>query len=262
MPGERDRLISHVVKVSEALPFDWLLALADRIERLNDRTELGTIQPLATTPESRELFDTLKRLWTDDSGVTPNALGLAVRTAAFSSKTHAAQQAVEIVWTGPGTEAIPVRRTDQALLQLIEHAKNDLIIVSFVAYRLPHIVHALNAATKRQVNVRVVLEPSDETGGKVSFDSLKLMNELVPDAALYYWPLDKRPTDSLGRYGSLHAKCAVADSELALVTSANLTEYAMEFNLELGLLVRGGEIANHICSHFNELIRRESLVSL
>jgi len=38
----------------------------------------------------------------------------------------------------------------------------------------------------------------------------------------------------------MHAKAAVADSCVAFLISANLTEAALERNMELGVLIRGG----------------------
>jgi phosphatidylserine/phosphatidylglycerophosphate/cardiolipin synthase-like enzyme len=40
----------------------------------------------------------------------------------------------------------------------------------------------------------------------------------------------------------MHAKAAVADSRIAFLTSANLTEAALERNMELGVLIRGGTL--------------------
>jgi phosphatidylserine/phosphatidylglycerophosphate/cardiolipin synthase-like enzyme len=37
----------------------------------------------------------------------------------------------------------------------------------------------------------------------------------------------------------MHAKAAVADSSTAFLTSANLTEAALERNMELGVLIHG-----------------------
>ena len=41
----------------------------------------------------------------------------------------------------------------------------------------------------------------------------------------------------------MHVKAAVADSRVAFLTSANLTEAALERNMELGVLIRGGGLA-------------------
>ena len=48
------------------------------------------------------------------------------------------------------------------------------------------------------------------------------------------------------RHGSLHVKCAVADDAAALISSANLTEYAMNLNMELGLMVKGGDLPSSL----------------
>ena len=55
----------------------------------------------------------------------------------------------------------------------------------------------------------------------------------------------------------LHAKAVVADEEAAFVTSANLTEAALEWNIEMGLLVRDRALAGSIVKHFRGLIERE-----
>jgi cardiolipin synthase A/B len=60
--------------------------------------------------------------------------------------------------------------------------------------------------------------------------------------------------DTFRRSGSLHAKCAVADDDLLFITSANLTEFAMNLNMELGILVRGGELPGQVRLHFERLI--------
>jgi phosphatidylserine/phosphatidylglycerophosphate/cardiolipin synthase-like enzyme len=46
------------------------------------------------------------------------------------------------------------------------------------------------------------------------------------------------------------------------VTSANLTEAALDRNLELGILVRDRALALSVTSHFRELIDRRLLLQL
>jgi phosphatidylserine/phosphatidylglycerophosphate/cardiolipin synthase-like enzyme len=53
----------------------------------------------------------------------------------------------------------------------------------------------------------------------------------------------------------LHAKVLVADHIDALVTSANLTSYAMDRNMEMGVRVLGAPAAA-IAQHFRLLIAR------
>jgi phosphatidylserine/phosphatidylglycerophosphate/cardiolipin synthase-like enzyme len=68
------------------------------------------------------------------------------------------------------------------------------------------------------------------------------------------------PLLSLYRHGSLHAKCAVADRRVLFVSSANLTEYALKLNMELGLLVRGGDLPGRAIGHLRRLVEEGVLV--
>jgi phosphatidylserine/phosphatidylglycerophosphate/cardiolipin synthase-like enzyme len=47
---------------------------------------------------------------------------------------------------------------------------------------------------------------------------------------------------------------AVADGELAFVTSANFTGHALDQNLEVGVLVTGGQTPKRLREHFHALI--------
>ena len=60
----------------------------------------------------------------------------------------------------------------------------------------------------------------------------------------------------------LHAKAVVADDMTVFITSANLTEAAMERNIELGLLVRDRALAMTVSTHFRGLIERGLLRAL
>jgi len=70
------------------------------------------------------------------------------------------------------------------------------------------------------------------------------------------------PKDGAGRYGFLHAKFAVADEAALFVSSANLTEYAFNFNMELGLLVRGGDLPAQMVSHLRHLVEERVLLPI
>ena len=50
------------------------------------------------------------------------------------------------------------------------------------------------------------------------------------------------------------AKAVVVDDERVFVTSANLTEAALDRNIEIGLLVRDRALALGVTSHFRGLI--------
>jgi phosphatidylserine/phosphatidylglycerophosphate/cardiolipin synthase-like enzyme len=71
---------------------------------------------------------------------------------------------------------------------------------------------------------------------------------------VYYWPKEKRGQDDKGKLGILHVKCAVADGRWLFLSSANLTEYAFTINMELGVLVTGGNLPAQVQEHFDRLV--------
>ena len=98
--------------------------------------------------------------------------------------------------------------------------------MTFAAYKIPVLNDAVLAAARRGVEISFIFESSD--AGKVSFDAATALGqELKSLCDIYVWPPAKRPRYAAGRHGSLHAKCAVADTDAVLVSSANLTEYAV-----------------------------------
>jgi phosphatidylserine/phosphatidylglycerophosphate/cardiolipin synthase-like enzyme len=73
---------------------------------------------------------------------------------------------------------------------------------------------------------------------------------------------DPRALELVRPGGVLHAKAVVVDDEVVFVTSANLTEAALERNIELGLLVRDRALAAAVVCHFQGLIEGAFLCPL
>ena len=108
-------------------------------------------------------------------------------------------------------------------------------------------------AVQRGVQIDVLLEASTAHGGKVDHDSAEAMRKLAPPARLFAWSAHDK--GAAGQYpGVVHAKCAVADGRVAFITSANLTSAAMERNMELGVLVTGGNLPEELHNHLEALI--------
>jgi hypothetical protein len=106
--------------------------------------------------------------------------------------SFSAEQRIEVAWTGPGTDAVPLRRVDQVLYELIEAAKSEILLVTYAAYKAARALDALQAATERGVTVGLVIELAQESGGKISFDGSHTIHARVPQANIFYWPPERR----------------------------------------------------------------------
>lgn len=207
------------------------------------------------------LIDKLKKAWANEPDVPGREISSALRAAARTAAMAEAAETIDLVWTGPKTGLIPTRNTEQAIKEVIEHAERDVFIVSYVFHNATTIVESLNTAVARGVAVRILLESSIEQGGVISGDGLGAMRRAVPCSELYIWHPTEKAKGSGGFSASVHAKCAVADSCIAFVTSANLTSAAMERNMELGVLVRGGVTPHRLHSHLRALIQTGTIVA-
>lgn len=193
-------------------------------------------------------------------GLQPSSAGLALQASGISEKENRRKQQVEIVWTGPDADAVPFRRTEQVLLQVLDSAKDRITLVSYAVYAIPHIREALVRAAKRGVKINVILETPDKTSGENAYSTLKALGqEVAACSTVYFWPEESRPKDG-HKTAILHVKCLAADGRWLFVSSANLTEYAFTINMELGVLITGGKLPRQVESHFDWLIGEKELV--
>ncbi|MEO8391826.1 MAG: DISARM system phospholipase D-like protein DrmC [Chloroflexota bacterium] len=227
------------------------------------KSQLYTALP---QPDLRAEIDSLFAVWQAQcSQLSPESVALALLAAAEVEARYRAEQTVELVWTGPRDLGTPARRTDQVLLQMINEAQHHLHIVSFAVYKARGIVQALSRAAERGVEIGLYLESEEVSDGKIRFEPMKAFGDaLLEHADLFIWPLAQREHTADGRYGSLHAKIASADGLVMLVSSANLTDYALSLNIEAGILIRGGSLPAQMEGYLLQLVesgvfRRTSL---
>ncbi len=212
-------------------------------------------------PRVRDRIDELTRV--ARQAAIGDATIAAMLRAARAMHLSDTRENVELVWTGPNAPSAALFRTEQTLLEMIATAERHLLIVTFAAYKVDAVREGLRASLKRGVHVDLVLEQSERDGGKVTFDPAAALAASEHDRLrVHVWPHDRRPTSADGKYGSLHAKCAVADDRVLLVSSANLTEFALELNMELGVRVERGDAPRRVREHFADLIRRGVLTTM
>jgi cardiolipin synthase A/B len=230
---------------------DWACRIGERlpiadVRRLAEAAAAGEpgVRRLRATASSvilRDACDQLsKRLAHAESAYLS---GMLVGTAHAVSRARQ-RQSVSVVWTGPESGVSSSRLTAAAVIDLINAARSEILLVSYATHHEPSIKVALSAATARNVAVTLLAErhednPSYRAAG-TPFSGL--------NALRLHWPVSSRPPGA-----ALHAKIIVVDDQVALVGSANLTSRAMESNLECGILIRGGPQPRAIRDHITGL---------
>ena len=261
------RLVSYATDIARNMAHDQVLTLAQAIR---DSSEGGwsaiTHRCLAVVPQLRFRDDVsrLIALWrTEAEHLPPEAVAFMLMGAAQATEIERDAQRLELIWTGPDSIDIPLRHTEQALLETIELARKRLLIVSFAVYLVPALSRAILAAAQRGAKIDICAESSTEDGGRIDRSPIESLGaEILDCARVFIWPRDKRPMIVPGKFASLHAKCAVADGRTLFVSSANLTGSAMAVNMELGVLIQGGAQPRQVEEHFQRLIDRSILQPL
>ncbi|OJY38926.1 DISARM system phospholipase D-like protein DrmC [Pseudonocardia sp. 73-21] len=160
---------------------------------------------------------------------------------------------IDVVWTGPDSGAATGRLTSAVVVDLIDRAVTDVLLVGYAVHTEPSVAAALQRATARTVVITLLVERATDnprfTGPGTAFPGI--------DAIRLHWPREQRPAGA-----SLHAKILVIDSDIALVGSANITGAALGHNLECGLLVTGGPVPAEMRKHVELLLNRGVLTAL
>lgn len=202
---------------------------------------------------------------------TPNQIARLLTSIAEErqriEKPHAS---VELVVTGPDVHA-QVRDTSVVVEQLFHEAKNTILIVGFAIYDGHAIFSSLAERMDQEPNLKVVCcfdvarSPSDVT------PKAQIVDRFARDFAKKVWPGKRLPdiyydprslASKRENRAALHAKTLVIDCNKAIVTSANPTPAAYFRNIELGVMITGGDIPAEIDRHFRELILERHLERL
>lgn len=240
-------LVKEISAIAIRLHPDRVDVLAKEISLLNNVNDLDAVKKIFGHSVPENYVKKFESAWKKSPETTPAEIAYAFRGASTTHAILEGKETVEMVWSGPPTGLVPIRHTEQVLLEVIDSAKEKLSIVSFVAYNIESIIKSLEKAAHRKVQINILLESSKSHGGKVDIDSINVFQKRISSANIYVWK-------SNSGIGAVHAKCALADSKIAFITSANLTMAAMERNMELGILIRGGELTAKLDHHFDALI--------
>ena len=236
-------------ELAEHLPVRDLEALAEAA--LVGTAGLAQFRQGAASGTMRGAVDDVAQLLA--AGASPLLVAGSLLGAAHGVARERARQHVDVVWTGPTSDVGTSRLTAAVVVDLLDVAREEILLVSYATQSEPTIAAALESAVQRGVSVTMLLERAvDNPGYRWHTDPFPLVA-----ARRLSWPRERRPGGA-----SMHAKVIVVDTVAALVGSANATGHAMAMNLECGVLIRGGPTPARIRSHVLSLLDRHELVML
>lgn len=257
-------IAEEVSRLARLLPLSVVETIADRLEGSDGpdwESYRGRVAQVIPSPHHRSIVvDFLDRWRLECGGIPSQAVAAAFHTAILAERERREALSVELVWTGPDVDIVPLRRTEQVVLQVIDAATERLLVVSYAVFNVPRIVEALVRAADRGVVIYLIVESPDRIEGRKAYNTLAALGPTVANCCcVYLWPIEGRCKGGTGKPGLLHVKCCVADGRWLFLSSANLTEQAFSINMELGVLVTGGSAPAQVEAHFGEMIESGTL---
>lgn len=212
-----------------------------------------------------ELVETLCDL--ERKGISGPVLAAWIHTVEDAASRTATP---DLVWSGPEVPGLHARDTRRVYEELLSSAERSVWASTFAYFDGPRAFEVLARRMDAipQLRVTLLLNIQRRRGDTTATEGLvrrfadRFWGTDWPGKArpsVYYDPRSLEPD---GPKGVLHAKAVVADEEAVFITSANLTEAALERNIEIGLLVRDHALAASVSRHFRTLIDRGLLKPL
>jgi phosphatidylserine/phosphatidylglycerophosphate/cardiolipin synthase-like enzyme len=176
----------------------------------------------------------------------------------------------DLVWSGPEVPGLHARDTRRVYEEVLGCAERSIWVSTYAFFDGPKAFEVLARRMESKPTLRVTLLLNIQRKRSETTASEQLVRRFADRFWKTDWPgtshpsvfYDPRALDLEGPGGVLHAKATVADDEAVFVTSANLTEAALDRNIELGVLIRDRAVALTICRYFRHLIDRELLKPL
>ncbi len=255
---------------------DALLDLPDHLrKRLASSLHSGSLAPpysaatllsvLGMRDGGEDVVGALLKL--ESLGVSGPAAAAWIRTV---EEAYSRVPRPDLVWSGPEVPGLHARDTRRVYEELLGSAERSIWASTFAFFDGPKAFEVMARRMDATPGLRVTLLLNIQRKWGDTTAAEQLVRKFADRFWNTEWPGSSRPTvyydpralELDGPGGVLHAKAVVADDEAVFVTSANLTEAALDRNIEVGLLVRDRALAATLSSHFRGLIDREFLSPL
>ena len=196
--------------------------------------------------------------------------GVARRGCAASNQVASRRTAPDFVWSGPEVAGLHARDTRRVYEELLGSAARSAWVTTYAFFDGPRAFEVLARRMDETPGLAVTLLLNVQRKKGDTTDADHLVRRFADRFWTEEWPGSSRPSvfydprslNPKGGAGVLHAKAVVVDDEAVFVTSANLTEAALDRNIEIGLLVRDRALATTMTRHFTTLTERSLLLPL
>ncbi len=189
---------------------------------------------------------------------------------AIADRMAARAPRLDLVWSGPTVAGLHARNTRRVYEELLGCAERSVWASTYAFFDGPKAFEVLSRRMDAKPGLRVTLLLNVERKRGDTTATDQLVRRFADRFWKHDWPgtarprvfYDPRALEPERPAGVLHAKAVVVDDEAVFITSANLTEAALDANIELGLLVRDRALAASTSTHFQALIDHGTLQPL
>lgn len=246
------------------------LADALRMGRLSAPFSAVGIQRYCPNGDAAAVADMLQKL--AHEGATPGAIGMMLALLADGKvPSHATDDVVDLVWTGPEAPEAPSRDTGVVVRELFTAAREHVLVAGYAVYQGKEVFRTLAERMDTSPELKVEMFLDIQRGYNDTTIAEDLVRRFVDRFGTKEWPGKRMPDIYYDpralemdktRKAALHAKCVVVDRSVAFVSSANFTEAAQNRNIEVGALIKSPSYAARLVHHFHALAMARLLVGI
>ena len=173
----------------------------------------------------------------------------------------------DLVWSGPEVPGLHARDTRRVYEELFSSAERSVWASTYAFFEGPKAFKVLADRMDQRPDLKVTLLLNIQRKRGDTSSAEMLVARFAQRFWTTDWPgtskprvfYDPRSLKSGPSVGVLHAKAVVVDGEAIFITSANMTEAALDRNIEVGFLVRDPALAANVSQHFEVLIEQALL---
>ena len=195
---------------------------------------------------------------------------LAENVAMAKESAPTPEQLLDLVLSGPDVPGVPTRDTAVVMQTLIERAQHEVILVAYAIHNGQKLFKRLAERMVEDERLDVWFCLNIARGPSDTSLASEIARRFTREFFERHWPWKVRPKlyydsraiePNVSVRASLHAKCLIIDSRVALVTSANYTEAAQKRNIEAGVIIRYRPCVERVAEYFRGLVQVGALCS-